>query len=207
MGKEGAKGRRGKGRDAARGGVRMEDLPVVAKAGTPGRGWYQADELAGLCGRSRSDWDKRIRVHLTDAEVRRCGRKVWYWGRAAVEQHVRLVSRRYVRGEEPEGWLAGDNSPALERYRTARAEREEMTVQTLQRELVPRAELRAGLARLAEILQRCGETLARDYGPGAMEVLERALAGFGAEVARGMGDGSDPQISQKDADGDLTKKK
>ena len=81
-----------------------------------------------------------------------------------------------------------DGSPALERYREERAALARLD--RLEREgmLVARDTVRDGLGRIASILRAAGETLERQFGPTALEVLHEALDEAEAEVARVFGD-------------------
>jgi hypothetical protein len=87
---------------------------------------------------------------------------------------------------------SGVPSPALERYREERAILARLDRQERERQLVRRDEVRTGLARVAVILQAAGESLAREYGPGAAEIVAEALADAEREVDRWFGDEPPP---------------
>jgi hypothetical protein len=72
--------------------------------------------------------------------------------------------------------LIGATSPALERYRLARASLAELELERARGNLVPRAEIDTALARFAGKLRQAGETLTRDFAEGAAAVLNEAAS-------------------------------
>ena len=70
---------------------------------------------------------------------------------------------------------AGGDSPALERYRLARAKHAEMDLEERHHALIPREKVRNGLGRFASILRQLGERLGRRYGPSAAQSVNDAL--------------------------------
>lgn len=80
--------------------------------------------------------------------------------------------------------LAGSSSPALERYRTAKAELAELDLQTKRQQLLPRDDIRLMLSRLATIIRGACETLQKLHGPDAKRIMDDALDGFIREVDR-----------------------
>ena len=86
--------------------------------------------------------------------------------------------------------LQGDGSPALERYREERAALARMDRLERERVLVRRDEVREGLGRIATIIREAGQSLQRQYGPGAAELLFEAMDEAGREVDRCFGEQS-----------------
>ncbi|MHB8974711.1 MAG: hypothetical protein ACYC3X_30710 [Pirellulaceae bacterium] len=84
--------------------------------------------------------------------------------------------------------MQGDGSPALERYREERAALARMDRLERERVLVRRGEVREGLGRIATIIREAGESLQRQYGPGAAEILFEAMDEGGREVERCFGE-------------------
>ncbi len=76
-------------------------------------------------------------------------------------------------GEDP--LMAGEGSPALERYRTVRADQEELKLAEMRRELLPRSDIHAVLIRGMSIVRRSMETLQRAHGDDAMAIVSEAL--------------------------------
>ncbi len=70
---------------------------------------------------------------------------------------------------------ANVSSPALERYREERAKLARLDRLEREQTLVSRDEIRQGLGQIAGILRTAGEVLQRQYGNGAVEILNEAL--------------------------------
>lgn len=81
------------------------------------------------------------------------------------------------------------SSPALERYRLARAIAAEWDNETKKRSLVPRDKVRSGLGRFASILRQLGERLGRRYGPEAVLSVNDALDDCQRVIEDEFGDG------------------
>ena len=89
--------------------------------------------------------------------------------------------------------LTGESSPALERYRAERALLARLDRLERERVLVNRQEIREGLSRIASVLRTAGDTLQRQYGPGALEILNEALAEAEREMERSDGEPGDDE--------------
>ena len=83
--------------------------------------------------------------------------------------------------------LGGANSPALERYREARAKLAELDLQEREKDLLPAAEVHEMLVRLSTLLRNAGETLQRQYGPDAVAIYDGALDDFNVLLDRRFG--------------------
>lgn len=75
---------------------------------------------------------------------------------------------------EDDPLLAGD-SPALERYRLAKAKHAELDLEARKHELIERDKCRDILARWAIIIRRMGERLAKRHGKDAARSVNRSL--------------------------------
>ena len=84
--------------------------------------------------------------------------------------------------------LQGGSSPALERYREERAELAKMDRLERQDQLIPRALMRQTFSRVAVVLRTAGESLERQYGAGAADLLREALDDAEREAQRFLGD-------------------
>lgn len=71
-------------------------------------------------------------------------------------------------------FLGGD-SPALERFRNARANLAELEFEVKKENFVDREHLRESFALVASVLRRAGEQLQKQFGPEAQEILDEAL--------------------------------
>lgn len=77
--------------------------------------------------------------------------------------------------DEEEMLIGGSDSPALERYRLARAKLSELELEERRKSLLPRERVRSGLSRFAMILRQLGERLGRRYGPEAAASVNDAV--------------------------------
>lgn len=81
--------------------------------------------------------------------------------------------------------LAGSDSPALERYRLARAAREELELAARRGELLDVDELLTWYdSEVAAPIRRSLEALQSQYGPAAVQVVTRALNQAGSAVGK-----------------------
>lgn len=81
--------------------------------------------------------------------------------------------------------LAGSNSPALERYRLARAAREELELAARRGELLDVDELLTWYdAEVAAPIRRSLEALQSQFGPAAMQLVAKSLDQAGAAVTK-----------------------
>ena len=115
----------------------------------------------------------------------------------ALHDFLAANARRFT---DDEDLLNGDvSSPALERYREERAKLARLDRLEREGTLVSRDEIREGLGRIAAILRTAGETLQRQYGNGAVEILDDALDDALSAIAQLCGDGeSDDRNSAED---------
>ena len=102
--------------------------------------------------------------------------------------HDFLAANALKLAKDGDPMMAGGDSPALEEYRReqvlmARLKRGEMEGQ-----LIPRDESRMALGRIAAILRNCGELLQRQFGPGALDILNEALDDAEQETDRFFGE-------------------
>jgi hypothetical protein len=84
-------------------------------------------------------------------------------------------ARRLAGVDADDPLLAGASSPALERYRLARAKREELGYERDLGAWLPRTEVHEGLELFAAILRPAIETLQRQFGPAAHALVDDAL--------------------------------
>lgn len=160
--------------------------------------WFPLDLVCRVFNVSRELFRRDIRPHLADACVRSGrGNRVEVQGEAAVEarfrkrletaldEKCRACARAAAAGAVPgsaggppgdEFLFAGADSPALERFRTVRADQESIKLAQMRKEVIARSDLRTSLARFAAVLRRGGEVLQRQFGPDALAVWEESIA-------------------------------
>lgn len=83
--------------------------------------------------------------------------------------------------------LAGDDSPSLERYREAKASQEEIKLENMRREFLPRDEIRLLHDELADVYRRAGEQLAKRFGQAVTETIEQCLRDATARIEQRWG--------------------
>lgn len=106
-------------------------------------------------------------------------------------------ARRLAR--EDDAMLQGGSSPALERYRNERAELARLDRLERQGRLLPRDEVRETLGRIASILRDAGDTLLRQFGTSAAEILHEALDDSDREIGAFFGEGEERRQDVSDA--------
>jgi hypothetical protein len=104
---------------------------------------------------------------------------------------------RRLREIDDEMMLGDPDSPALERFREAKANLAELDLQKRKGELVPRDEIREGLGRFAARIRGAGDLLERQFGPEAAEILREALDDCTLELDRSFEDGADGQTDNQ----------
>jgi hypothetical protein len=91
----------------------------------------------------------------------------------ALHDFLAKNAQKLARDDDP--LMQGSLSPALEEYRGERVKL--VRLERLEREgqLVPRDQARAAMSRIAAILREAGQTLERQFGSAAAEILNEAL--------------------------------
>lgn len=107
--------------------------------------------------------------------------------------HNFLADNAVKLAKDEDELLQGSGSPALERYREERAAMARLDRLEREGSLLPRDEAREALSRVAGILRAAGDTLQRQFGPGAGDILYEALSDAERELERTLGarDGDD----------------
>lgn len=98
--------------------------------------------------------------------------------------HDFLAENAVKLARDDDALMSGPASPALERYRAARAALAELELGQREGQLLPRDETHLAMARIAAILRSAGETLGRQFGSEAREILDEAMDDAEAEIAR-----------------------
>lgn len=81
------------------------------------------------------------------------------------------------------------DSPALERYRQARAEAAELELAQRRRELLPVEQVQQILGAAAALIRQAGEVLQRRHGPAAADILTKAIDKWLSEMRAEFGRG------------------
>ena len=95
--------------------------------------------------------------------------------------------KKYPPTESDDPLLDGD-SPALERYRLAKAKHAELDLEARKSELIERDKCRDVLARWATVIRRMGERLAKRHGKDAATSVNRSLEECERIIKKELGD-------------------
>lgn len=98
--------------------------------------------------------------------------------------HDFLADNKHKLARDDDDMLTGPASPALERYREERALLARLQRLEREGELLPRDLVRVSLAKTATLIRTAGESLQRQYGDAAAELLYEAIADAEAEIER-----------------------
>ena len=111
--------------------------------------------------------------------------------------HDFLADNKYKLTRDDDPLMVGGSSPALERYREERALLAKLDRREREAELLPRDEVRQSLAKMASVLRGAGETLQRQFGQAAADILNEALDDTEHEINRFFG--GEPDEDPRDA--------
>jgi len=115
--------------------------------------------------------------------------------------HDFLADNAHRLNEDDDELLRGGaGSPALERYREERAALARLDRLEREGQLLPRDQVREAHGRISALLRTAGETLGRQFGPEAANVLHEALDDIGREVQRSFGGEGTADGNGSDAD-------
>jgi phage terminase Nu1 subunit (DNA packaging protein) len=89
--------------------------------------------------------------------------------------------------DAPDPLMAGTVSPALERYRVARAKLAELELREKRKQWWPADQVIAGLNVFASTMRSAFEALRREHGPEAYKLMDDALSDATAIFERAMG--------------------
>ncbi len=92
--------------------------------------------------------------------------------------------------------LFGEDSPALERYRTARAQLAELDLEVRRAKLLDREQLESHWNAGAVALRNAGERLQRRYGDEAVEIYNEGMADFARAVTEAIHAGHDRESTR-----------
>jgi hypothetical protein len=98
--------------------------------------------------------------------------------------HDFLADNAHKLASDDDVLMQGNGSPALERYREERAAIARLDRLEREGQLLPRDEVREALGRIAAIVRGAGDTLQRQFGQAAADILLEALDDAGREIER-----------------------
>jgi len=147
--------------------------------------WLTRPEALTLIGRSAEYFRNNIQAALPPGHIRRAGGRgnPWqFYGPAVVKVLLVLNS---TPSTEADPLLSGSDSPALERFRLARAEREELELAVRREHLIDVDEFLAWWdAEVAIPIRKGLEKLQKKHGSKAVDLVSAAVRQSEAVVSR-----------------------
>jgi len=110
------------------------------------------------------------------------------------------VNSRRLAGDEETGAEMDASTTALGEYRRERTKLARLDRRAREGELIPRDQVREGLGRIAAILRVAGDSLQRQYGTGAGDILYEALDDAEQDIDRIFGSESDGEPEDEPGD-------
>jgi hypothetical protein len=111
--------------------------------------------------------------------------------------HNFLAENKHKLARDDDDLMNGPSSPALERYREERAALARLVRLEREGDLLPRDLVRQSLSKTAAIIRIAGETLQKQFGDSAAEILYEAIGDAEAEIDRFF---SEPGSETEDAE-------
>ena len=145
--------------------------------------WFTLQQLAEFLERGAIYLNRDVIPKLADADANKSERAFRYRLRAVVAVMLKMRGRRGGDGSpeaEADPLLAGPASPALERYRAARADAAEMEVAQRRGDLLPREKWESSIETIVGPVKRAAAKSCPDCQRRLNEALERVQA----DVAR-----------------------
>lgn len=135
--------------------------------------WVSRQQAADLLGVHLNTFDVKYRPRIEHGDTVSEGSRKWFRGRAIIDLYrEELLEKVAPDGDSLLGASDGD-SPALERYRTAKAEQEEYKAAQMRGEMVTVQEVSEGFSLAANVMRRLADELRRK-SPESHEALEEA---------------------------------
>ncbi len=140
-----------------------------------GKLWLDRKDAMVLADFKEAAFRSNIQEHLSEDDIRQTsgrGEALKFWAPAIVKRLIEIASAPETTSE-PE--LAGDGSPALERYRDIRAESAEYDLEIKRGDLMRRVDVHEGLAEAGSIIRRHAARLVKGYGVEAERIMKDAV--------------------------------
>lgn len=137
--------------------------------------------MARIFDCSENNFRQNIKPVIEEPDIRReygsTGKvkRVWYRARGVIESWAANEAAKRTPESTSDPELAGDASPALERYRAARAQLAEFELKLKQGDLMARADVHEGLSEAGAILRRKAIRLRKLFGEEAAQIIADAV--------------------------------
>lgn len=166
-------------------------MKSTADAKRPGKGWLSRQEFAAVLDISTQQFDGAYRRYVDPAAQKNVNGKLYFHARSLLDKWKEHGAAPKATGEA-DPMLVGPESDALEFYRKQRGLQEEIKLEQMRGNTVAIVDIEPPLLNLCGMLRRAGETLARQFGNDAAQVLNEAVDEFkkGVESVLSNGRGS-----------------
>lgn len=148
--------------------------------------WFTTNEMARIFGVTKRGYTSVVRPVVPPECIKSHGKgkeTIWHC-RGVIDAWVAHKLKQQVKPEDDDPEMAGESSPALERYRLARAEKEEYNLQVMRGELIHVNEFLDKYGQLAAVLRGAQERMKTQW-PEAHQLIDEALERFEEELGDG----------------------
>lgn len=128
-------------------------------------GWATVAEIARLTGKTPQGIHSAFLPHLAAEDIRRDPKPMIVRTAAIISILVERQTQKTRQDSDP--LLSDGDSPALERYRLAKAKLAELDLEHRKGDLIDREKCRELMGRWSVIIRRMGERLGKRYGNDA----------------------------------------
>lgn len=163
-------------------------LAAQPKQSSPGYGWFTKTDVLAFLDLTQAGFDKSVRPRLPESAISGGGKgkTVWFHGPTVFSERAKQVARIDPDLIDDEAVTPSD-SPALERYRLAKAKLAEHEYAVKEGSYLERDMVLEGMNRCAAHIHRGAEALQRQYGNEAADFLREALTEFKRELSDWLG--------------------
>lgn len=161
----------------------------------PGRGWFTRAQTAEIIGVSERQIDGKYRKMLPSSGVKNVGRLV-YLNLPELFKAIVADARLAADPTSDDPLMSGPDSPALERFRTARAGLAERDLAERDKELVKGGLLSQALRAGINALRATGDRLIRKFGNECGDIFNEGVNEFEAAAIRVLGPIDDSDIGK-----------
>lgn len=137
--------------------------------------WLSRVDMARVFGCTVGNFDSRIKSLVPEKCIHKEKRRIWYYCRGVIESWAASEAAKRRPESTPEPELAGEGSPALERYRLARAKRAELDLEHIRGDLMRRSDVHEGLSEAGAVIRRHAARLVKEFGPEAGRIMADAV--------------------------------
>ncbi len=140
----------------------------------PGSAWLNRHEMCAVFDIGPKTWENTYRRYASPESQKLVNGTRYYHARSVLDSWSKAQALKSATGIDDPMLLVGD-SPALERYRNARARLSEIEVAAKEKSFVAVSDIEPPLMGLTVPLREAGDALARQFGNHAAAILNQAV--------------------------------